>query len=208
MISYFVQIIHIFTDSARGSQTFACHCVYIYIFKQSNILTLYSIKLYAFCANISMFCIKVTLIRFMIMIIILLIIIMRCLKKGVKEFKRKNISGLVSMKDHRVLLKVLWVPKTNLENTSLDKDSLFTMFVPEILHLDKNVSSCCVEIWVLPEGPVHMLCMRIHVSGAFNCWDCVSVHVKIHLKRNNTTPQCSEDITASFSHSMCLSVND
>ncbi len=25
-LSYFVKIIHIFTDSARGSQTFACHC--------------------------------------------------------------------------------------------------------------------------------------------------------------------------------------
>ncbi len=39
MISYFVKIIQIFTDSARGSQTFkqhcvfVCVCVYIYIYK-------------------------------------------------------------------------------------------------------------------------------------------------------------------------------
>ncbi len=32
MISYFVKIIHIFTDSARGSQTFAGHCIDIYIY--------------------------------------------------------------------------------------------------------------------------------------------------------------------------------
>lgn len=43
---------------------------------------------------------------------------------------------------------------------------------------------------------MHMLCMCIHVSGAFNCEDCVSVHEQIQLKRNNTAPLCSEDITA------------
>lgn len=70
------------------------------------------------------------------------------------------------------------------------------MFVPEILHCDKNVSYCCVKTWSLPEGPVHMLRMHFHVSGAFNCGDCVSVHEQIQLKRNNTTPLCSGDITA------------
>ncbi len=31
-LSYFVKITHIFTDSARGSQTFKQHCIYIYIY--------------------------------------------------------------------------------------------------------------------------------------------------------------------------------
>lgn len=59
-------------------------------------------------------------------------------------------------------------PKKKKENTSPDKDKSVYNVCAMIMNLDKNISPCSVEIWGLPEGPVHMLCMCIHVSLLFS----------------------------------------